>query len=246
MKQKKLRVLVETEFAKAVKANKATVDAENAFRLGRFCQDNHIIICEGQRQYVVRAEIVTRIDHEEYEFTLSRKIPGRLSTTTYYHLENDYVIDFILSHKSEIVDAYNSICERLIYREIVNGESVIYPEFPTLLKYKEILKEDIRKMIVDQTKHHWAAPVHAPKGKGKHKKVIFETEEYDVLPALRGSKSLLEGRNAIGNLYESDKWEMGGKRTHVAQKVYKLKRRATRRALRKIADLAIYVEEDDE
>ena len=253
MKQKKLRVLVENEFAKALAAEKARVDKENAFRLGRFCVENHITISVDNRLYVIGADIDDRLGYPGYELSLARKFPGHLDWL--YHLDNDYVIEFILTHKDAIYEEYERLCEHLGYLEIVEGKDVIYPDFPSMVKEAEIRKQDIRKEVINLNKHIWAAPVHkhvwatpthAPKGKHKHHKVIFETEEYEVLPALNGSKSLLEGRNAIGNLYESNKWEMGAKRTHVAPRSYKVKRRATRRAIRKLTEVVIYVEEDEE
>lgn len=245
MKQKKLRELVNIEFAKALAAEKARVDKENAFRLGRFCVENHIDVFEGARQYIIHASIGKDIfGNPKYEFSISQRCAGgRINTL--YHLEEEEVISRIIGYKDEIYAQYERLCDHAMWVYYNEGRDIDVPCFPRLIKAKEITKESIRKAIIEQTKNHWSAPVHAPKGKGKHKKVRFEQEEYEVLPALNGSKSLLEGRNAIGNLYESDKWENPMIRTHIDPRHYKVAIRATRRALRKQKEQALRFAEEE-
>lgn len=108
MKQKKLRELVNIEFAKALAAEKARVDKENAFRLGRFCVENHLEVFVEGRPYIIHVGIDNRFSKPEYEFSLSRRYAnGRVDGL--YHLDDNYVINFILTHQDAIYEEYTRL-----------------------------------------------------------------------------------------------------------------------------------------
>ena len=137
MKLKKLKQLVEQKKIALNEQSKKDCDRLNAILL------TQAMNVEGVEIIPSTSELIYKVEYTDGHFSLSERRPGEFGL--YYpasHLDDDYIIEFVLKNQNQIMDSLE-----------LNGRTLVTLNYP-----KKYTNEEVRKLILEENKNIWLKP----------------------------------------------------------------------------------------